>query len=461
MNNSDVSDVVFLIVGPGEEDGYKPHAAGSRRSSKPPRKRSRYNLRSGRGGGGEDSPDDPATNPAEEGYSHEEWQYYSSLPRREKQKIASQECKLSATDGTDQSVPFRFRILRDAHMPDAVKALAARRASLLSCSSSGTESMKMHAWLDTLCRIPFGPPPAGAVLPPQQALNQVRHCLDAAVNGHDEVKHEIVRFVAQRIINPSARGRVLCLAGAPGIAKTHLARHGISRALGLPFSTIALGGANDGSFLTGHSYTYEGSRPGIIVQELIRAGRKDLVVLLDELDKVSQQRGGEEIINILMHVTDPTQNSAFRDQYLADVPIDLSQAFIVFSCNDPDLINPILRDRLTIVQMKGYSTKTKVDIFRSHLLRDVCADFGMEPEAVCIDNATVQYIIEQIPEEQGVRGLKRSVHCVLSGLVTRSLLQGEPLGSALAIDRAAVDELLSESYKRNSGAKTVPAMMYT
>jgi len=404
-------------------------------------------------------------NPVLDDYTSPEYEYFEGLPPKQKNIIANAEAHVRNLKRED--MPLRFRLLL-SDMPDPVKAMAIKKCTSLAYAYPGSgESSKLTTWLDTLSAIPFGPPPPSVLMKcgPSKALQQVRECLDQAVNGHDEVKREIVHFVAQRIVNPTARGRVLCLSGPPGVAKTHLARQGISKALGLPFTTIALGGANDGSWLCGHNYTYETSQPGIIVQELIKAGRKDLVLLMDEIDKISQQRGGDEITNTLMHITDPSQNDVFRDKYFAEVPIDLSHAFIVCSCNDPELINPILRDRLTIVRMQGYPASTKVSIFRSHLLQEACGQFGLQPQSVAIEDSTVRYIVEQIAEEDGVRGLKKAIHSILSELVTRRLLAADDTAcinndDAFTIDNLVVDELLSDSYKKNAG-KGVPGMMYT
>ena len=384
-------------------------------------------------------------NRAETGYTYDEYDYYARLPVSERRKIAEME---NATVEHSEPIPIRFRFLM-ADMPYAAKSMAISKCSQLARMYPGAgEFAKLSGWLEMMSRIPFGMPPQVSESP-RILLNRVKSSLDGAVNGHENVKKEIMHFVAQRILNPKSKGRVLCLAGAPGIAKTHIARYGISKALDRPFATIAIGGANDGSFLVGHQYCFEGSRPGIIVQELIRAGRKDCVFLFDEVDKISSQRGGYDITNILMQLTDSTQNECFRDQYFSECPIDMSHAFIVMSCNDPDLIDPILRDRLTIVRMKGYTKQQKVDIFKSHLLRDVCDDFGIGVEQINIQDAVVLHIIESINDEQGVRGLKKSFASILSALITKRMLEDDfKDGLMYCIDRDVVNKSLDDSYKK-------------
>lgn len=394
-------------------------------------------------------------NPAEIGYTYDEYDYYARLPVPERRKIA--ELENNITFEHSEPVPIRFRFLM-ADMPPAIKSLAISKCSELARMYPGAgEFAKLSCWLQMMSIIPFGMPEQVAESP-QTLLNRVKSSLDDAVNGHENVKQEILHFVAQRILNPKSKGRVLCLAGAPGIAKTHIARYGISQALNRPFATIAIGGANDGSFLVGHQYCFDGSRPGIIVQELMRAGRKDCVFLFDEVDKISLQRGGYDITNILMQLTDATQNECFRDQYFLECPIDMSHAFIVMSCNDPDLIDPILRDRLTIVQMKGYTKQQKVDIFKSHLLRDICSDFGFAINQIQIEDAVILHIIESIHDEQGVRGLKKSFAAILSGLITQKMLQDDfETGLVYVIDHEVVNRRLDDTYRK---AHPVHCMMY-
>lgn len=406
-------------------------------------------------------------NPEEKKYSHDEWRYYKALSTRARNKIADIENIVRLQGHND--VPLRFRMLK-SNMDNDVKALAMKKCSMLAYMHSSTgEYSKMSTWLDMLANIPFGtflPMPVSMITPAEQLsffLKSVQDTLQHAVYGHEEVKKEIVNFVAQKIINPASNGRVLCLVGSPGVAKTHMVREGISRALHLPFSMIALGGANDASFLDGHGFTYEGSRPGIIVQEVIRARCLNPVIFFDELDKVSENYRGEEVYNVLLHVTDPSQNDAFRDKYFTDVPIDLSKAFIVFSCNDITKINRILRDRLTVLHMRKYNMQDKIEIVRRHLLKDVCKDFCLDVSSIDIADDVLRYVISVIDEEDGVRALKRALHCLISSINTIKLLNESEQFKAppYVISRNSVDELLTVSYKKQDDFTPGAKMMYT
>ena len=157
--------------------------------------------------------------------------------------------------------------------------------------------------------------------------------MDGAIFGHDDAKKKILQIVAQSIVNPSGAGNVIAIQGPPGNGKTSLVKEGICKALGRPFAFIPLGGATDACFLEGHDYTYEGSNWGKIVDVLVNSKCMNPVIYFDELDKVSQTAKGEEITNILMHITDATQNNHFNDKYFSGIDFDLSKALFIFSFN--------------------------------------------------------------------------------------------------------------------------------
>lgn len=401
-------------------------------------------------------------NPQESMYTTDEWEYFKSLSSQNRHAIAALEVHMRNHASTGIHVPLRFRILR-SNMPDNIKAMAINKCNTLAYMHPGSgDYSKIIQWLELLEGIPFykmNPMTTSHVDIPN-ALNAVKLRLDQTIYGHDEVKNEIMNFISQRLVNPYTSGRVLCLVGPPGIAKTHLVRCGISKALGLPFSMIALGGASDGSFLDGHGFTYEGSRPGIIVQELIRLRCSNPVLFFDELDKVSGNHRGNEITNILLHVTDQTQNDAFRDKYFADVPIDLSKVLIVFSCNDIDKVNRILRDRMLIINMKGYSKLDKLNIARSHLLPQLYSEFMLTEEDVYFSDDVLSYIIDNILEEDGVRTLKRALQCIIASINTQRLMNKDTFVLPTTISQKNVDTLLTISYKKDTSV-VGHSMMYT
>jgi ATP-dependent Lon protease len=196
-----------------------------------------------------------------------------------------------------------------------------------------------------------------------------------------------------------------------------LAKDGISKILGREFTFIALGGTGDASFLEGHSYTYEGSMWGKIVQILIESKCMNPVIYFDELDKVSDTPRGEEIIGILTHLTDTTQNNQFHDKYFSEVDFDLSKCLFIFSYNDESKVNPILRDRMYRIQTKGYNTKEKIIITKNYMLPKILEQVNFSTEYIIIPDDTIEYVITKFTKgEDGVRNLKRCMEIIYTKL---------------------------------------------
>jgi ATP-dependent Lon protease len=196
--------------------------------------------------------------------------------------------------------------------------------------------------------------------------------------------------------------------------------------LNRPFVFIALGGASDSSFLEGHSYTYEGSTWGKIVQILINSKCMNPVIYFDELDKVSDTARGEEIINILMHLTDTTQNSHFHDKYFTEIDFDLSHCLFFFSYNDESKVNPILRDRMYKIQTKGYDKKDKIIICNDYLLPKIREQVKFEKGDIIIPDEVIGHIVEIYCErEEGVRNLKRCLEIIHTKLNLFRLMKAD------------------------------------
>jgi len=207
--------------------------------------------------------------------------------------------------------------------------------------------------------------------------------------------------------------KIIIATGPAGTGKTSLVKEGISKILNRPFAFIALGGATDSSFLEGHSYTYEGSTWGKIVQILIDSKCMNPVIYFDELDKISDTPRGEEIAGILTHLTDTTQNSQFHDKYFAEINFDLSKCLFIFSYNDESKVNPILKDRMYRIQTTGYNQKQKLTITNKHLLPKIREQVKFETEDIVIPEQTINYIVENYcNKEDGVRNLKRCLEII-------------------------------------------------
>ena len=247
-------------------------------------------------------------------------------------------------------------------------------------------------------------------------MQKARQCLDEAIYGQDEAKLQVLQFIGTKIANPTGRGLSLLLAGPPGIGKTSLIKNGIAKALGWPFQFISLGGDSDASTYTGHQLVYESSHCGKIVNSLAAAKSMSMVLMFDEVDKISTTPKGEEVQHLLIHLTDPVQNDDFEDKYLSGIPIDLSRVMFVFSANDLNRIDKTLLDRFTLVQLQGYSQKDKFAIAENYLLPAALKDVDLA-EKVSVTKDAMQYILDEYAkEETGVRELKRALESIAQKL---------------------------------------------
>jgi ATP-dependent Lon protease len=330
--------------------------------------------------------------------------------------------------------PYRLALL-DSKMPAKFKATAMQKLNVLRTMEPGDpEYYKIKNWVDTFMRIPFGMYRSLEVKMDDgievcnSFMTNAKSTLDNCVYGLNDAKIQIMQMMGQWISNPSAMGTAIAIKGPMGTGKTTLVKEGISKILGREFAFIALGGTGDSSFLEGHSYTYEGSSWGKIVQILIDSKCMNPVIYFDELDKISDTPRGEEIAGILTHLTDTSQNSQFHDKYFSEVDFDLSKCLFIFSYNDESKVNPILRDRMYRIQTKGYDSKEKVVIARKHLLPKIREQVNFSEEDVIIPDETIQHIVaskDMTNEEAGVRNLKRCLEIIYTKLNLFRLVKPE------------------------------------
>ena len=320
--------------------------------------------------------------------------------------------------------PYRLQLL-DADIPPEYKAVAYKKIETLKHLEPGAgEFYKIKLWVDTFMQIPFGryknlPVTLKDNGPVECAefMDKAKCILDKAVYGMNDAKLQIMQMVGQWITNPNAMGTAIAIKGPMGTGKTTLVKEGISNVLGRDFAFMALGGATDSSFLEGHSYTYEGSTWGKIIDNLVQCKSMNPVIFFDELDKISDTPKGEEIVGILTHLTDTTQNSKFHDKYFAELDFDLSRCLFIFSYNDEHKVNPILLDRMYRVQTKGYDSKEKIVIANDYLLPKIREQVMFQENEIIIPDDTMKYIIAHHTEkEQGVRNLKRCLEIIYTKL---------------------------------------------
>ena len=198
----------------------------------------------------------------------------------------------------------------------------------------------------------------------------------------------------------------------------------IAKAINRPFAFIALGGASDSAYFDGHSYTYEGSHWGRIIDILIDSKCMNPIIYFDELDKVSETYKGDEIIHLLTHLTDPSQNSLFQDNYFPGIHLDLSKALFIFSFNDELKIDRILKDRMYVINTKGFKPEDKISICRNYLLPELMETFLFKGDDLIISDETLLYIIDRYTgKEEGVRNLKRCLETIISKINIYNLSQ--------------------------------------
>jgi ATP-dependent Lon protease len=318
--------------------------------------------------------------------------------------------------------PVMFKILNMQTTPEIQAQLLAKYNNLQALDPSSGEYYKMRNWLEKATSLPLGirkqmPVKVGDGADVCSAfMTRARRCLDEAIFGQQEAKLQILQFIAGKITNPQANGMSLLLIGPPGIGKTSLIKQGIAKALDWPFQFISLGGDSDASTFNGHQMVYEGSHCGKIVNSLVAAKSMSMVLMFDELDKVSNTAKGEEIQNLLVHLTDSAQNSDFEDKYLSGIPLDLSQSMFVFSANNIEKIDRVLLDRFTVIHLEGYGPKEKVEIAEKFLLPGALKQVDLA-ERVGIPKDIVSHVLETYAkEEKGVRELKRCMEQIAQKL---------------------------------------------
>lgn len=339
--------------------------------------------------------------------------YFNNLSSTEQETVQNLLKEVNNYQSTEK--PILFKILE---LPLSLGERNHILKKYLSLVTNREVDNKLKNWLDVALSIPWSKH-TGINLDSikkkdvKNFLNNLQNKMDEAVYGHEEAKRQIIQMMAQQIRNPTAKGNIIGIYGCMGNGKTSLVKEGIAKAMNKPFIFISLGGATDASFLEGHSYTYEGSIPGRIVEGLISSKCMDPIIYFDELDKISKTHKGDEITNILIHLTDPVQNVVFRDKYLNGLNIDLSRATMIFSFNDPSEVNPILLDRITSVETKFLTINQKIHIAQNYLLPVIMRDMGLNMNDILISNENVEYIIERYTKEGGVRKLKNLLYSII------------------------------------------------
>ncbi len=386
-------------------------------------------------------------------------EYYRALTSTERKRFKVMEDAIY--DDMKNETPLRFKIL-SSNTDDTLKSLCLKKLDQLDAMHSHTdEYYKLYQWVESVARLPIGkykelPFNKDSTYDEISAfLTGVRTRLDDNVYGHQDTKEHIIRLLAKWISNKDAKGLVIGIEGEMGVGKTSLCLE-ICKALDLPYGFVSLGGMSNSEYLVGHSYTYEGSKWGKIAEILMHAKYSNPIIYFDELDKVSNSRYGEEIINTLIHITDSTQNFDFRDKYFSEVPLNLSKCIIIFSYNHGDMINPILKDRMITLKAANYSTNDKLIISKKHMIPQLLKEYGFDTPQIVFCDEVIKFIIQQTEEEHGVRKLKRSLEEIISQVNVLNLLKkgitkdDDYVNFPLVITEKIVKKLLPKKHSKET-----------
>lgn len=377
-----------------------------------------------------------------------EREYMRGLKRKDREQVAR---VLAPTEAP--SVPLRIRVLQSG-LPTQVK-LSTFETLRFTCSD------KLVAWAERAVELPLGclrQPFVGRDV--KLVLTHAKTHLDAVITGHANAKHEVLKLVCQSALNPLAASTyAVGLEGPPGCGKTQFVQYALAPALCRPFVSIPLGGANDLSYLLGHSYTYEGSKEGRLAAGLIASRCTNPVFYFDEVDKISRTERGTEIVNCLVHLIDPTANHALRDRYFHDIDLDFSRCTFVFSYNDASKVDPILLDRIKRVAMAPPTRGEKQDIVLRHIIpraqRRLGTGLTLAAEAV---DALVSE--SESKGETGMRNVEKRVEHVLASAQMRSVIECEDEPPA-AIGASAARAFLHDLCAAPGRCEEPPSGMYT
>jgi len=314
-------------------------------------------------------------------------------------------------EGSEEIAELREAVEKAGMPEEALEQANKELKRLERMSDASAEYSMLRTWLDWMIQLPWSKLDDETI-----DIEKARKVLDQDHYGLDKIKRRIIEYLAVRKLNPQGRSPILCFVGPPGVGKTSLGQS-IARALGIKFARVSLGGVHDEAEIRGHRRTYIGALPGNIVQALRKAGTRNPVLMLDEIDKLGSGIQGDPS-SALLEVLDPEQNNTFRDNYLG-VPFDLSKVMFIATANMLDTIPGPLRDRMEIIELTSYTEDEKLEIAKRYLVRRQLEANGLKPEQASITDAALRQIAHDHTREAGVRNLERMIGAVLRHVAVR------------------------------------------
>ena len=298
---------------------------------------------------------------------------------------------------------------------EVVKEIEREVEKIKNSDPIGGDYNVVRNYLDLVESLPWEAPK-----PKEINISYAKRILNRDHYKLEDVKERILEYLAVRKLNPHSRGSILCLVGPPGVGKTSIAKS-IAEALGRKFFRFSVGGVRDEAEIKGHRRTYIGAMPGKIISALKISKEKDPVILLDEIDKMSQGFQGDPQA-ALLEVLDPEQNATFRDHYL-DLPFDLSEVFFIATANTFEPIPRVLLDRMEVIQLSGYITEEKVQIFEKYLWKKIFDKNGLKADSFSMKKETIVHLINSYSRESGLRGLEKTFDKLIRKLALKHVLK--------------------------------------
>jgi|APSaa5957512622_1039677.scaffolds.fasta_scaffold30772_1 ATP-dependent Lon protease len=305
-----------------------------------------------------------------------------------------------------------------------IKYIYDKYKMLKDMNPSDNEYYKLKEWVENVVSVPFDGIKMlkihenNSYKNPDLLAGYLKHVMDTLdkhLYGMNKSKEELLFMLNHKIKNPDSQHNILALVGPPGTGKTALIL-ALCEALELPSFQISLGGENDASSLKGHSYTYEGARPGQIVTALQKMKCKNGIIYLDEFDKLQKSEHSKEVMGALLHILDFTQNKKFRDRYLPELPIDLSNIWFILSLNDIDHIDPVLRNRIEFIMVNDYTIDEKQEIVKNYLIPKISKEFNFSKTDFTIDDIIITHLINITEKKEGIRDLERNIRSIFRKL---------------------------------------------